>query len=361
MRAELTQSLGLALALALVPGCRKGETEAVAVISRKVTCAPVEARTTRDEVEVRGTVAPLPDRDAQVAPQISGRILKVEVREGDAVDAGQVIARVDAAPLEDTVRQADAAVGRAIAEAVNAEKTLGRTQQVFERGIAPRQEVDDAATRLASARAAAVEAEAAAHQAHRQVERAVVKAPFDGVVLKVLRRAGELVDGTPATPVAQIADVSQLELVADVPAQDLVRLVRGARATFSFPGLPGAALSGLVSMVAPSVEKTTGLGTVRITLQPSGAKLPPVGLFGAARIDRGEERAALFVPSAAVRSVVGSEGEVVVCGADHLLHVVKVHVGATLGGQVEIQGELLPTAQVAVAPVLGLNDQDPLQ
>ncbi len=342
-------------------GCRKGEhEEALAPAARKVTCAPAQARATRDVVEVRGTIAPLADRDALVAPQVSGRLLKLEVREGDAVDAGQVLARVDDAPLQDCVHQADAVLSRAQAEALNAAKTLTRVQQVFERGIAPRQEVDDALTKVAAAKAAEVEADAAARTAHRQVERAVVKSPLAGVVLKVLRRAGELVDGTPATAVVEVADVSRLELVSDVPAADLMRLELDAKATISFPGVPDATFEGVVSRLAPSVDKASGLGTVRVTVT-STARLPPVGLFGTARIERGGERQALFVPVAAVRSVIAAEGEVVVCGADRHLHVVKVHVGTQSQGQVEVRGELATDAQVAVQPVLGLADGDALE
>lgn len=344
------------LILCLTAGCKKPVTEEAAAPPRKVECAAVIAREQQDQVEVRGTVAPLPDRDAQLAPQIAGRILSVEVREGDAVKKGQLVARVDAAPLEDAARQADAVLSRATAEATNAESTQKRIQHVVDRGIAPRQEADDAVAKLASAKAAAVEADSLARSAHRQVERSQLKSPLDGVVLKVLRRAGELVDGTPATPVMQIADLTQLELAADVPAQDLVRLTRDAHATLLFPGLPDAGFTGKLSMLAPSVDRATGLGTVRVHLDPSTSNLPPVGLFGSARIGVGAPHPVLVVPSAAVRSMSGKDGEVVVCGADHVLHVLKVEVGLTADAEAVVRGELAADAKVAVQPVIGLND-----
>ena len=264
---------------------------------------------------------------------------------------------VDAAPLEDAARQADAMLSRATAEAVNAETSQKRIQHVVERGIAPKQEADDAVAKLASAKAAAVEAEANARQAHRQVERSQVKSPLDGTVLKVLRQAGELVDGTPATPVVQIADLTQLELAADVPAQDLVRLTRAAKATLTFPGMPDAGFTGTLSMLAPSVDRATGLGTVRVRLEPAQT-FPPVGLFGTARIGVGEPHPVTVVPAAALRSVNGREGEVVVCGEDHMLHVVKVEVGATMDGEVVVRGAVDAGVNVAVNPVIGLNDAD---
>ncbi len=350
------------LLLLVLAGCKRPAPEEPAAEPRKVECAQVKTRSTQEGIEVRGTIAPLPDKDAQLAPQIAGRLLSVDVREGDEVKKGQLVARVDAAALEDAVRQADAVLSRATAEAVNAQTTQQRIAHVVERGIAPRQEADDAVAHLASARAAAVEAEASARQAHRQVDRALMKSPLDGVVLKVLRKAGELVDGTPATAVLEIADLTQLELAADVPAQDLVRLTRGAKATLVFPGMPEASFTGSVSLVAPSVDRATGLGTVRVRLDAAQTKLPPVGLFGTARIALGDAHQVTVVPVAALRNVSGTEGEVVVCGTDKVLHVLKVQVGPTAAGAVEVKGEELGAdAQVAVQPVLGLADGDKLE
>src|SRR5947207_1858619 len=85
-----------------------------------------------------------------------------------------------------------------VGERRNADATQARTERVFEHGIAARQEVDDAATRSATARAVENESEAVAKRARRQVERATVRSPIAGVVVRLLRRPGELVDGTPA-------------------------------------------------------------------------------------------------------------------------------------------------------------------
>src|SRR5439155_26269970 len=119
--------------------------------------------------ELRGTISPLPDRDAQVAPQVAGRIVAVLAREGDRVTAGQPLARIDDAPLVDQASEAAAALSKVQAERRNADATRARVERVFEHGIAARQEVDDAATRAATARAAESEAEGAAKRARRQV------------------------------------------------------------------------------------------------------------------------------------------------------------------------------------------------
>ena len=347
------------LLLLLAAGChRGGESEEQPSGPKKVRCAEVVRKAVADTVELRGTVSPLPDRDAQIAPQVAGRIQRVVVREGDKVAAGQMVAQIDAAPLADQVKEADAGLAKARAESKNAATTLARVEKVFEHGIAARQEVDDASARAASAQAAEAEAEAGSQRAHRQLDRASVRSPLAGVVLKVMRHSGELVDGTPATPVVEVGDPSKLELVSDAPAQDLVRLAQGDSATVSVGALPGRTFKATVSIVAPAVDRATGLGAVRIALDLSGGPAPPVGVYGTARIASGKPHEGIVVPPQALRNAIGADAEVVVCGTDNVAHVRKVERGASDG---EVRGDLKAGERVAVEPVLGIADGDPLE
>jgi RND family efflux transporter MFP subunit len=349
------------LALCCLGACQNPVESEPPQAPKRVRCGDVEASLISDTIEVRGTLAPLPERDAQLAPQVSGRVLRIEVREGDPVHVGQRVARIDDAALLDAAAESEAALARARAEHRNAQTTLARVQRVFERGIAARQEVDDASAHEASANAAEVEAEAAARVAQRQVERATLKSPLDGVVLHVWKRAGELVDGTPATPVVEIADNSVLELVADVPVQDLVRVVPGASARVTFAALAGRSWAGQVSRVAPAVDRATGIGSLRVRLELGAAPRPPVGIFGEARIVTGEARRGLRVPSAALRNAIGLEGEVVVCGTDSVAHVRRVRAEPAHEGWVAVQGELAAGEHVLIEPVLGVAEGEKIE
>src|SRR4051794_8330029 len=102
----------------LLAACHRaaGDEDEVAHGPRAVVCAPATLRTVSDTLDVRGTVAPLPDRDAQVSPQVAGRISRVLVREGDKVKAGQPLAQIDTSPLEDDVAEGKANVAKARAE-----------------------------------------------------------------------------------------------------------------------------------------------------------------------------------------------------------------------------------------------------
>jgi hypothetical protein len=189
-----------------------------------------------------------------------------------------------------------------------------------------------------------------------------VHSPFKGVVLKVLRRPGELVDGTPATAIAEIADIDRLELAGDLPAQDLVRARRGAAAQVTFAALGGRSFAATVARVSPSVDRTTGIGVVRLALQTSPQGNPPVGTYGVARIAAGGVRPATLVPGPALRAVTGGEAEVVLCGADGAAHVRKVRLGAAHDAGVEVAGLSADGgARVVVDGVIGLAEGDAIK
>jgi RND family efflux transporter MFP subunit len=350
------------LALCLLLGCTAhGEDAEPAAAPKLVRCVEVKSGSIADTVELRGTLAPLPDRDAQVAAQVGGRILRVLVREGDRVTLGQTLAQVDSSQSLDQVHEAEAALARVHAERVNADTTLVRIQRVFEHGIAARQEVDDAAARAAAAQASEAEAAAAAKRAHFLLERANVTSPLAGVVLKLMKRTGELVDGTPATPIVEVGDPTRLELVADVPAPELVRLKRGDHASIALSALPNLKLRGQVSAVAPALDRATGLGTVRVALELTESTLPPVGAYGSARVETGNARSAALVPVAALRNAAGDEAELMACGSDHIAHARKVQRGDVNDGMVEIKSGATPGERVVLEPVLGVSDGDPLK
>jgi RND family efflux transporter MFP subunit len=310
----------------------------------------------------------LPDRDSQIAAQVAGRILRVLVREGDRVQRGQPLARIDDAPLADQALQAAAGLAKARAEANLAAVSRDRVQRVFDRGIAARQELDDAETRLATARAGEAEARATAEIANRQVARAVVRSPLAGVALKLFRKSGELVDGTAATPILEVGDPSRLELVASATASDLVQVKLGAPAAIDLPALAGRAFAGRVTAISPAIDRISGLGVVRVGLDLSGGVQPPVGVAGNARIPVGTPRAAVVVPAGALRASAGAEAEIVICGPDARAHVVRVRRGLTVDRMIEVRGAeadggapLAAGTAVAVDAVLGLAEGDALE
>src|SRR5256712_9897856 len=122
-----------------------------------VRTARVESGTITEWIRLYGRIAPPPDRDATLAPLVAGLLLAVPVREGQSVKAGEILPRVEGAPLDDALRAADAPDRRADAEAAFRKSVAARTRSLLDQGVASRQdaEADEAAAVSADAAPAA--------------------------------------------------------------------------------------------------------------------------------------------------------------------------------------------------------------
>jgi RND family efflux transporter MFP subunit len=254
------------------------------------------------------------------------------VNEGDHLDKGAEIAEIERQPLDDVLVQSEAQVKQADVAVANAEIARKRAYRLVETGVAARQQLDDATARYEMAVSAATAARAAAAVSRRSVMRTSVASPIAGVVIRILRRTGELVDGTAMTPVAEVADPDALELTASSGAADIVRLARGQHAEVHFEILGDAGVDGEVRAVAPAVDPITGLGAVRLGLRPKGRL--PMGVFGEASVAVGERSNVITLPAGALRTGPDGRPEAVVCHAGKA-KTRSLRVGRRLSDRVE--------------------------
>jgi RND family efflux transporter MFP subunit len=352
----------VAALLAAVPGCRRGgadEEDEGPAPPVPVTCAAARGAEAVGTIALRGVVGAPPDRDAVVAAAVAGRVASVRVREGDRVAAGDLLATVDDPSLGAAVGVEDAARPGAVAALRSADAALARARRLLDKGIAAAREVEEAEARRAAAAAELRAVDARRAGAVRQAGRAHVKAPIAGVVVRLFRHAGELVDGTPATPIAEIADPSRLELRADVAAADLVRVAAGTPVTIRLDAVAGQQLDGAVVFVSPAVDPATSLGVVRATIRaPAGVHLV-LGLAGTIELPVAGRPGAVLVPAVAVRRSPDGREEVVLCrrGPTGAVAAVRpVAVGARAGEEVEITSGLAAGDRVVTEHVLGLED-----
>jgi multidrug efflux system membrane fusion protein len=285
--------------------------------------AKVTRRTLIDDLAVRGTVAAIPNEDVKVSALVAGRVNSVTVAEGDTVRQGQVIAELDRQPLTDQRRQAAAAVEQARAQLENARLNLQRNDQLFQRGIAAGKEVEDARTAVAAAQSALEQANAALNIADRNVERASVRSPIGGQVVKRMVSVGEQVDGTASQPIAEIANLDRVELAANLPAEYLSRVTLNMKAAITTAAYPDRTFDGVVIAIAPAVDATTNAALSRIRIANANRQLK-VGIFAEARIALAEHANALIVPPAAVARDDSGAAVYVVTGDDAQRTAVRV-------------------------------------
>lgn len=337
-------------------GAGGGEGEGEASEVPPAASCGLERVTRVDRRTLHGVVDTPPDARASVAAEIPGRIQRVLVREGDLVGQGTLLAEIEAGPSADTAAQARAHLAEA--------ETLVHTQQaardhlahLVERGIAPRAQLEEAEGHLAALESAASAARALASEARRGVSRTRVVSPLDGTVLRLLRHPGETVDGTPATPIVEVADLHALEVVASVAARDLLAIARDQVVRVSIDGMDDP-IEASVRSVSPTLDPATGTGTVRIALSGLDRALP-LGVAAEGQVEVGTHEA-LVVPIEAVRSGTDGTTEVLVC-QDGEARALAVTVGSREGGQAEITSPIDPDVRL-VARAIGLEDGAPCE
>ena len=346
----------VALALLLLPlACHKTEEAKQAAPAMTVRVEPVLRGAVADVVEATGTLEAPPGMDVKLAPIAAGRLAQVLVAEGDKVRRGQVLARLDATPLRDAAVQAEAQLAQARAQEANAAIRLGRASQALAAGVAAAQEVDDARLVADSAKASVRTAEALLSTANNQRARGELRAPFDGVVARLLAPAGEPVD--PGRPVVEVARVEVLELRAPVAPALAMRLRPGQVGTLLIDASPGMAFAASVLAVAPLLDPQSGAALVRLRV-PNSQGVLKLGSLARARITVDLHQDALLVPREAL---LGSEsGTAVEIVLDGKASRVAVRVGYQDGAVAEILSGLTEGQLVISQGAYALPDGTPV-
>lgn len=350
MRGADRRWLALSLLALACGGEAAPEAEAETEVPAAPTCGIEHARLV-DRRTLHGVVDTPPDGRASVAAEVAGRIQRVLVREGDVVEAGALLAEIEPGPASDARAAARAHLAEAETLVATQREAREHLAHLVDRGIAPRAQLEEADGHLAALEQAAAAARAASSEAARGVSRTHVTSPIAGTVLRLVRRPGETVDGTPATPIVEIADVRTLEVVASVAARDLLVITRDQTAHVTIDGLD-APLDGTVRSVSPMLDPATGTGTVRVALAQTGRALP-LGLAAEVIVEAGTHEA-LVVPADAVRSGADGTTEVLVC-EDGEAHGLAVTIAQRTEGRAEITSAIDEQARL-VARAIGRED-----
>ncbi len=238
-------------------------------------------------------------RQTVVAAQVAGAVIALEVKVGDAVKSGQVLARIDARTADYNASASDAQVRSAQALLEMANKDFQRQRQLFDK-----QYISQAALERAESQYKATQAQAAAQLAQANAARTqsglhVVRAPYAGVVAEVPVQQGDM--AMPGRALLTLYQPGALRVTAAVPQRALVQPVRQAR--LEMPALPEAQRWTDVEdvQVLPTVDASTHTLQLRIPLPQSVTGAAP-GMFARVWLPAAASDAVrpLFVPASAV-------------------------------------------------------------
>src|SRR5512147_1218647 len=184
--------------------------------------------------------------EVTLSAQRTGRVVKLPVREGDRVRAGQLIAQLD---LTEEAVQSDNVLAQSRATYEEAEKNLKRSEELFQSGMIAQQDLDSARRAFEVAKS---QYEASRNDVTVKKDYSFIKAPFTGVVSKKYTETGELL--LPGKQIVTIVDPDRIYVLATIDEVDVGRLKLGQPVTITVDAFPGEKFEGSIGRISPIVS-----------------------------------------------------------------------------------------------------------
>lgn len=356
---------GIAVAAVLLGGAsfawKSGKTPAAtakdaaaAKADRPLELIPAEVHTIKprglvDVVRFTGTTQPIDQ--TIVKSRVAGRLADVTVREGDRVTAGQVIARFETIELQAKVNERQSALEAARADARWTARDRNDKETLANRNIVSQSAADQARATAENRASMVAVAEAQLEVARKNLADADVRAPFDGVIGERIANQGESlpIDGR----IVALLDTSHVEIMAQMPAADVVRMKVGQVATVTLEGFGDRTFDGKITRISPTTQAGSRSIPVYVEITDRHDALRG-GLFASGSVMVQEKSHALAVPAPAMRK--DDQGDYVLAVENDML--VRKSVGAvrtwSRGELVEVKG-LESGMTIVSAPLPGLT------
>lgn len=295
-------------------------------------------------VSIQGTVT-AEDMVAAVA-EISGRVLRLTVQEGDNVRKGQLIATID---VESVEKQID-----------ELETSLSLARTVFDRQESLWEQKIGSELQYLEAKNSVERLEKNLESLQVQLRKRNVYAPISGSVETVVTQSGEV--AAPGSPIVQILNTNQLQVEADVPESYLQAVDRGARVRVLIPAL-NEEFTAPIQLIGRTIDPSNRTFRIEIPLRNDAAKLKPNLLAEVLLRDFAEEDV-IVVPLDRVQQEVGGNRYVMVATeGDRGMIAQKVYVttGAAYDNRVVITEGLTGGERLIQEGARGLTDQQPIE
>lgn len=301
----------------------------------------------------------------EVASEVSGRIVELTFEEGDLVERGQVLARVDDALARAREREAEAELESARASESEARVLLERARNEVERRVTlversafPAAELDrlrddvavaEQALHVAAARREAAEASLGVTRTERGLSE--IRAPLSGVVSLRHVSTGAMV--SPQAPIASLYDPDSLRFVVRLPESALGAVEVGTSSSIRLDGLPGTTLDGHVVRVGAEVSRESR--TVEVLLAVTAEATLRDGMFGRGRIVTARSAESSLLPKEAIVEGDGDDYSFWAIEEDGTVRRVPIEVQLRNADAVAFRAER-EASRAVLAPPMGLSD-----
>ena len=309
--------------------------------------ATVSVQTVENEVAVPAKVQADPDRVVHVYPPVSGRLVSLKIRPGDAVRQGQVIA---------ILQSSDAAGARsdyqkAKIEAARSSQAEKRAALLLQHEVVSQKDYEDAKAQAETAQTDLARAEQRLRMlglsSTSNSDEVAVKAPRSGIVLEIGAATGELSKSLDnASSIATIADLSLVWVVGDLYEKDLSPARRGSPAKITLAALPDKSWSGTISNISDVLDPNTRTLKARVVLPNPQHMLKPE-MFATMHLV-GHKQELMTVPTTAVLHE-GSDTFVMVKKSDGTYEKRNVTIANTTSDKTEIASGLRPGEMIVIS------------
>jgi RND family efflux transporter MFP subunit len=306
-----------------------------------VTLAEVELKSFRTAVPFTGNL--LAVNRAELKAEVSGRVTRVSVFEGDYIKAGQVLSVQDEEDLLLAVKAAEAQLVQAQAQAQQATADFERATQLLEKRSITKQAAQQAETYSTASQAGVRAAESNLGIAQSRLHKAQIRSPFDGQVAQCIVKAGEILN--PGQTAFSIVDNRKMEIEADLPSDNISIIKPGLTVQFSIPGFDSQ-FEGQVAQVAPAVKQDGRTLRVRIVVPNDNGRLKS-GLFADGEIISSQTTNKPAIPSSIVTAA--GRGADVFVAENNIARQKRVSIGNDQNGWRPVENGGLAPGQLVVA------------
>jgi len=311
----------------------------------KSTAAPV--RFTEAQSYVIGAKLELPGsieslRRAEVASPVNGLVQELLVRDGDTVERGQVLAKLNTSPLEAQRATLRSQLNESKARLRSAEANHARARELFEAQVIAREQLDDSLFEQEALAARAESLQASIAEVELGIKRSVILAPFGGVVTRKLTELGEWIGQ--GDSVLELLSLDVLEVAVDVPEGHIGKVQLNQRAQVRLQAYPDMVLNGRVSVIIPEADVEARTFPVKISVSSGGGRVRS-GMLATVALQPTAPRKATIVPKdALIRLETG--WTVFALKSDDTVGARSVRMGDGIGEWIEVVGELSPGDRV---------------
>jgi membrane fusion protein (multidrug efflux system) len=345
-RNQLTRWLAIVgLASVLAGGCSNGKAKEKDDAGDKATAVPVETQPLKraEMLAIYSGTAPIEaQEEAEVVAKVGGEVRQIFVEEGDPVQSGQVLARLDGDRLRLELAQIEANLRKL-------ERDYKRQLDLSEKGLVAKGTAENAKFDLDALRASY-------DSARLELSYTEIRAPIGGVVSVRHIKLGNTIK--PNDPTFRITDLDPLIAYVHIPEKEFRKLAPGQNADVVVDALGGERYVGTISRISPTVDPQTGTFRARVEVPDASRRLKP-GMFARVNIVYDRRPDTLQLPRTAILDADGEQSVYIV--ADGKAQQRSIRTGLTNGGWIEVVEGLQGDESVVVVGQAGLKSGTPVK